>query len=240
MHPLPKAREVLQFYREFTSTAPDELAVDSGFLTSPDGHPVVGLVVCYTGPLDKGEEIIRPLREFGPPLTDMVSPMPYTVVQSQGDPLYPHGRFNYWKSSFLQELSNEAIDAMIAHFSVVPSPFSAAFLEELGGAMSRVGSDETAFGDRSADYALIITSQWTDPAESDKNIQWAWTFWDAMQPFMCDSVYVNYLGAEGEERIKAAYGAPKYERLVALKNRYDPTNFFRLNQNIKPTAKASC
>lgn len=234
-HPLPRAKEVSQFYRQFTRTSPDELTTHLAFATSPDGHPVVAFILCYSGPLEKGEEVIRPLREFGSPVADTVGPMPYTAVQALGGPLYPPNRLNYWKSSFLKELSDDAIETMIAQFATVPSPFSAAALEELGGVVSRVGRDETAFGERSAHYNLIITSEWIDPAESEKNIQWARDFWEAMQPFESEAVYVNYLGTEGEDRIKAAYGPTKYERLVALKNKYDPTNFFRLNQNIKPT-----
>ncbi len=234
-HPLPRAKEAFQFYREFTRTSPDELTTHFALATSPDGHPVVAFILCYSGPLEKGEEVIRPLREFGSPVADLVGPMPYTAVQALGGPLYPPNRLNYWKSSFLKELSDDAIETMIAQFATVPSPFSAAALEELGGAVSRVGRDETAFGERSAHYSLIITSEWVDPAESEKNAQWARDFWEAMQPFESEAVYINYLGTEGEDRIKAAYGPAKYQRLVALKNKYDPTNFFRLNQNIKPT-----
>jgi FAD/FMN-containing dehydrogenase len=234
-HPFPRAKEAFQFYREFTKTSPDELITHIALATSPDGHPVVAFILCYSGPLEKGEEVIRPLREFGSPVADMVGPMPYGAVQALGGPLYPPGRLNYWKSSFLKDLSDDAFETMLAQFAIVPSPFSAALLEELGGAVSRVGRDETAFGERSAPYSLIITSEWIDPAESEKNIQWARDFWEAMQPFVSEGVYVNYLGTEGEDRIKAAYGPAKYQRLVALKNKYDPTNFFRLNQNIKPT-----
>ncbi len=234
-HPLPRAREASQFYREFTRTSPDQLTTHLAFATSPDGHPVVAFIPCYSGPLEQGEEIIRPLREFGSPMADMVGPMPYTAVQALGGQFYPPGRLNYWKSSFLKELSNDAIETMIAQFATVPSPFSAVAIEELGGAVSRVGKDETAFGERSAHYSLLITSAWIDPAESEKNIQWTRDLWEAMQPFESETVYVNYLGTEGEDRIKAAYGAAKYERLVALKNKYDPTNFFQLNANIKPT-----
>jgi Berberine and berberine like len=235
-HPLPKAKESFQFYRELTRTSPDELITHFAFATSPDGHPVVAFIICYSGSVEKGEEVIRPLREFGSPVADMVGPMPYTAVQALGGALYPPDRLNYWKSSFLKDLSDDAIETMIAQFATVPSPFSAAVLEELGGAVSRVGRDETAFGERSAHYNLIITSEWIDPAESEKNIRWTQDFWEAMQPFESEAAYVNYLDTEGEDRIKAAYGPAKYQRLVALKNKYDPTNLFRMNQNIKPTA----
>jgi hypothetical protein len=179
--------------------------------------------------------MIRPLRAVGTPIADTVAPMPYTAIQALGGTLYPPGRLNYWKSSFLRDLSDTAIETMIAQFSTVPSPFSGAFLELLGGAMSRVGPGETAFGDRSAPYSLIITSEWTDAAESTQHVQWTRDFWTAMQPFLKEGVYVNYLDRGEEERVKTAYGAATYERLVALKNKYDPANLFRLNHNIAPT-----
>jgi hypothetical protein len=235
IHPLSKAKEVAQFYREFTSNAPDEITMHLAFLTLPDGQQVAAFVPCYSGALEKGEKVTRPLREFGSPMMDTLSPMLYTEVQAQGGALYPPGRLSYWKSSFLTDLSDDAIETLIARFAATPSPFSIAAIEHLGGAISRVGKDETAFGDRNARYSLIITSDWIDPAESEKNIRWARELWEAMKPFESESVYVNYLGTEGEDRVKAAYGPAKYERLVALKNKYDPTNFFRLNQNIKPT-----
>ncbi len=235
IHPMPKAKEVIQFYRDFTSAAPEELTIYLALLTTPEGDRAVGYIVCYSGPIEKGEEVIRPLREFGPPAADMVSPMPYTAVQALGGDMYPPDRLNYWRSSFLEDLSDDAIDTMISEFPTVPSPFSLVGIEHLSGAVSRIGKDETAFGDRSADYSLIITSVWVDPADSDKNVQWARDYWEAMQPFTRESVYVNYLDADEEDRIRAAYGADKHERLVALKNKYDPTNLFQVNQNIKPT-----
>jgi FAD/FMN-containing dehydrogenase len=236
VHPLTVAKEALQFYREFTRTEPDELTTYFGMAAAlPDGdQPVVAFMPCYSGPLEKGEEVVRPLREFGSPVADMVGPMPYTALQALSGPFYPPGRFNYWKSSFLKELSDDAIETMIAQFASVPSRFSFVGLEELSGAVSRVGKDETAFGERSARYSFLITSAWTDPAESEKNIRWTRDVWEAMRPFEREAAYVNYLGAEEQDRIRAAYGE-KYERLVALKNKYDPTNLFRLNQNIKPT-----
>ena len=141
----------------------------------------------------------------------------------------------------IDELSDAAIDTMITQYSSFPPPFSAVALEHLGGAVRRVGKDETAFGDRDAEYSLIITSEWLDPAESEKNIQWARDFWEAMHPFARESVYVNYLDVGEEDRIREAYGADpeKYARLLALKNKYDPTNLFRVNQNIKPTEDAA-
>lgn len=238
LHPIEKAREAAGFYREFAPTSPDELTTHFGFLTSPEGHPVVCFIVCYSGDLDRGEKAIQPLRQFGSPLADAVQPMSYIALQAMGEALYPSGRLNYWKSSFVHELSNDAIETMISQFAQVPSPFSLVALEQLGGAIKRVDRDDTAFGDRAANYSLIITSAWTDLSQNEKNIYWTRDFFNAMQPFARDSVYVNYLDAGEEDRIKNAYGADHYQRLVALKNKYDPTNFFRMNQNIKPGSHA--
>ncbi len=233
LHPLAQAKDALRFYREFTRTAPEELTTHFVSLTSPDGHPVVAFALCHCGPVEEGERVVRPLRAFGPPLADLVAPMPYTAVQGLGAPLFPSGRLNYWKSSFVRELSDGAMEALTAGFAAAPSPFSIVALEQLGGAVRRIPKDETAFGDRSSDYSVVITTAWTDPADSDKNVGWARGLWAAMRPFAADSVYVNYLDGD-EDRIREAYGSGTYERLAVLKKKYDPSNFFRLNQNIEP------
>jgi FAD/FMN-containing dehydrogenase len=233
LHPAENAREAARFYREFTQASPEELTTLFGFLTSPDGHPIVAFIVCYSGDLQQGEKVITPLRKFGSPIADMVQPMPYVAVQSLSKDLYPSGRLNYWKSTFLQGLNDDAIEILISNFQKIPSKFSLIVIEQLGGAAKRIDRESTAFGDRDADYSLIITSAWVDSSENDKNIQWTRDTLNAMRPFSRDSVYVNYLDAGEEERVKNAYGS-NYEKLVALKNKYDPTNFFRLNQNIKP------
>jgi hypothetical protein len=234
VYPMERAREVARVYREFNKTAPDESIAHINFGTTPEGLPVVGFIICYNGPSAEGERVIKPLREIGSPLADMVGPIPYTEMQARAEPFYPTGRMHYWKSSFIREFSDEAIETAIAQFANVPSILSSAAFEQLGGAMSRVGPNETAFGDRSAPYSLIITSQWEGRADTEQNIQWARDFWDAMQPFSKDAVYINYLDQGDEARVKAAYTTSTYDRLVALKNTYDPTNFFHLNQNIAP------
>ena len=234
LHPLEKAKEVLKFYREYTSQAPDELSAWAGLLTSPDGHPMVAILACYIGSIEAGEQVLRPLKEFGPPMADMIQPMPYLKAQSLMDESFPRGRYNYWKSNLLRELSDDAIDTLVEGFSGVTSPYSSVLIEQLGGAVSRVGKDETAFNHRAAPFDLVIMPMWSDPAESAQHIHWADALWSAMQPFSSGGVYVNYLSNEGEERVKAAYGT-NYERLVTLKNKYDPLNLFRLNQNIRPT-----
>lgn len=238
-YPFEMASEVLKRYRDLTQTAPDELACNAVMITMPDGIPVIGIAACYCGPIAEGERILRPLREFGPPLMDQIGPTSYTAIQTGQDAFYPPGIQDYWKSSFLREISDEVIDTMIAYCANRPSPMChGGFEYQLGGAVSRVDQGATAFNHRDAQYSFLSIGMCTDPEEAKRCIQWAREFWEAMQPFSTGGVYVNYLGREadeGTERIKAAYGSEKYERLVALKNKYDPANLFRFNQNIKPT-----
>ena len=235
LHPLDKAREVLNFYCEFNSKAPNEMSAWAALLTSPDGQPMVAILACYIGPIETGEKVVQPLKEFGPPVADMIQPMPYVKCQSMIDESFPQGRHNYWKSNLLKELNDDAIATLVEGFQEATSPYSSVLIEQLGGAVSRVGKDETAFNHRTAPYDLVIMPMWSDPAESEKHTQWADEMWRRMQPFSSEGVYVNYLSNnEGEERVKAAYG-DNYERLVALKNKYDPTNMFCFNQNIRPT-----
>jgi FAD/FMN-containing dehydrogenase len=236
LHPLEKANDVLKFYREYTSQSPDELSSWAALLTSPDGNPMVAILTCYTGPREVGEKLVQPLKDFGPPIADMIQPMPYVKSQSLIDDSFPRGLYSYWKSNLLRELSDEAIDTVVEAFRRVTSPYSSVLIEQLGGAVSRVAEDETAFNHRTSPYDLVIMPMWSEPKESEKHIRWADELWKAIQPFSSGGVYVNYLGNEGEERIKAAYGT-NYERLVTLKNKYDPLNLFRYNQNIKPTER---
>jgi FAD/FMN-containing dehydrogenase len=238
IHPLDHAVELIGFYEEFTQTSPDELGSMAVFVTSPEGERVVAIAVCYNGPVEEGERVLKPLREFGTPLADVISPMSYAQVQGMLDEGFPPGLQNYWKSNFLKGLDDTAIEMIVDHVRNAPSPASAVAIEQLGGAVNRVGTDDTAFNHRNARYNLLIVGMWPDPAAKDENVKWVRDLWDAMEPYSSGGVYVNYLGQEadeGTERIIAAYGPEKYERLVALKNKYDPTNLFRLNQNIKPT-----
>lgn len=199
----------------------------------------MAIFVCYNGAIEDGERVLKPLREFGAPLADMIGPMPYVQIQKMMDEGFPAGRQNYWKSNFLKDLDFQAIKIIVDHVAKAPSPFSAVAIEQLGGAVNRVGMDDTAFNHRDARYNLLIVGIWADLAAKAENVKWVRDLWDAMEPYSSGGVYVNYLGQEadeGAERIKAAYGPEKYERLVALKNKYDPTNLFRMNQNIKPSA----
>jgi len=230
--PLDQARDGLRFYRDLMAGAPDELMAYAVFLTSPDGVRMFAIPVCYVGPPEEGERALRPVRRFGPPAADTVGPMSYTEVQTMFDAGFPAGRLNYWKSSFLRELSDGAIDTLTARFAEVPSPFSAMAIEPFGGAVARVPVGATAFPHRHAPFNLVIVGMWTDPAHSEANIRWTRELWKAVQPFSSDAVYVNYMDTDEADRLPAAYDAPTYRRLREIKQRYDPENFFRVNQNI--------
>ncbi len=231
-HPLPRAREVLQFYRRFIAAAPDELTTIVIFATTPEGHQIIGIAACYAGPVEQGEEVIRLLKEFGPPAMDMMGPLPYTALQQANDPTTPAGLQNYWKAAFLQDLSDEAIDAIIRHATNATSPLSMIHIHQLGGAMKRVAADATAFRHREEGFVVNIIGTWTAPEDNEQHIDWARGLFAALQPY-AHGAYINFLGDEGQERVRAAYGS-NYERLVALKNKYDPANLFQLNQNIRP------
>ena len=239
VHPLERAQQTLGFLRDFTKTAPNELVSMALLLTAPDGAKILAIVVCYCGPPAEGERILRPLRQFGPPAADQIAAMPYVQQQGLLEAGFPLGLQNYWKSSFLHELSDEAIAVAIEAFRRVPSPTSAIAFEQLGGAVARVAEADTAFGHRDAPYNFLVVSSWPDAADNATHIDWTRSVAHAMQPFFAAGVYVNYLGHEadeGRDRIRAAYGLAKYDRLIALKKKYDPSNLFRVNQNIRAGA----
>jgi FAD/FMN-containing dehydrogenase len=243
-HPLEDAPEVLRFYRQFAAAAPDELttifelsvAQPLPFLpVEAHGKPIVMVGACYAGTPQEGLEVVRPLKEFGNPIADLVEPKPYLALQSMFDPFVPHGWHRYWKSVELPPLTDEAIDTLVEHASAQTSPRSYCIVFQLGGTLGRVGRDETAFTQRDAAYNVNINGVWTpeDP-DAERHIRWARDFFDAMQPHASDRVYVNFLGDEGPDRVRQAYGAATYARLAELKATHDPDNFFRLNQNIRP------
>jgi hypothetical protein len=232
-----EARDFLRFYHEFASSCPDELSTAASLGHAPDGGLVAGVAVCYCGGIEEGERVLRPLREFGSPLEDSIQPMPYRTLQSAPDAGFPFGRQHYWKSSYLKHPSDEAIEVMVGFVTEMPSPSSGIGLQQMHGAASRVDPAATAFPHRDEHYDFLILSQWAGPTGSEENIRWTRELFEAMQPFFESGVYVNNLGEEGEDRVREAYGA-HYERLVALKDRYDPTNLFRLNQNVKPATQS--
>lgn len=243
LHPLEKAREVLRFCREYVAKAPEDLSIFFGFITAPkaphlpeqiQGKPALAVIVSYVGAIEEGERIIQPLRKFGSPAIDMVEPKPYIALQSMLDAANPPGWQNYWKSEYLKGFSDEAIDILIEYASKRPSPMSKIIIGQLLGAVNRFSNNETPYNHRDAPFIINIVSMWSDTTKNEENIKWAKALWNAVQPFATGGVYVNFLMTEGTDRIMAAYGKENYERLVMLKNRYDPANFFSLNQNIKP------
>lgn len=233
--PLDQAKKVVRFYRDWSTAAPDELRADVTLLSGPQG-PALAVIVCYCGGIDEGEKLLQPLRACGSPIADSIAAVPYATVQNLLTEIFQPGLLHYWKSGFIQTFSDETIDRIVEFFSRdVPGFFTAIAIEHLGGAISRVDPQETAFNHRDAQHSLLVLRMWENPADSDANIDWARRCYRTAEPFLKSGVYVNYLGDEGESRVKAAYGA-NYDRLAAIKNKYDPTNFFRANQNIQPAA----
>jgi hypothetical protein len=236
IHPRSRAVEVLRFYRELINSAPDELTAYAIFLTGPDGRPAIAVAVCYCGDLAAGEKLLLPLRQFGPPLVDAIQPLPFPHMQTLLDIAFPDGNQNYWKSAYLRELNDDAIDTLTLHGNKAASPLSAVVIECHGGAASRVGVGDTAFAHRNAKYFVGILAQWSDRAESPLHIAWARGFADALQPHASNAQLLNALGEESDAVIKAAFGG-NYSRLAQVKRHYDPENFFRINQNIRPASE---
>jgi len=232
-HPVERAAEVLRFYREFVATCPDEINTIAGFLTVPDNIKVVAIAACHCGSIDEAQEAMRPLKEFGPPVLDEIGTVPYAAFQSALDATFPRGRRNYWKSTMMRELSDDAIGQMIELFDSVPSPMSAILLQQLGNAANRVPSDATAFVNRDARWDGLVLGTWEDPAEDSAQIGWARQAWRSLRPFSTGGVYVNGVADGDAEEIGGAFGS-NYQRLADLKATYDPTNLFRMNANITP------
>lgn len=234
VYPAIEARNVLRFYREFTVDQPDELVTYAAFLTTPDGVPVVVLMSCFAGDTDEGERMLAPLRAFGSPVADTFAPIPYPVMQELLGAGFPYGRQNYWKSGMSSQISDETIDAMIDFMAQVPSPFSVVAIADCHGAYSRVGRTDTAYFHRDLQYDVLLLANWENPADNERNIQWTRDLYEAIRPYLSDRVYVNDLGDDSDDSdIRGAYGE-NLRRLSELKAKYDPTNFFHLNQNIKP------
>jgi FAD/FMN-containing dehydrogenase len=243
LHPAARASEVLAFYRDYVASAPDELTTIAVLRMAPPapfippevhGQPVVVIGACYAGPVEEGERAVAPLRRFGEPLVDFIRPTPYVSHQALLDPTAPHGLNYYWKSEYLPPLSDALIDTLVEHAWRGVTPESYTIIFHLGGAVGRADPEGSAFEDRRAAHAVVIDSVWSEPARASACIAWTRDFWEAVRPYATGRIYVNFLGEEGPGRVRAAYGATKYERLQALKRTYDPTNFFRLNQNVAP------
>jgi FAD binding domain/Berberine and berberine like len=233
MYQRDRAVEVLRFYRDFTQSAPEELTAYVALLHTPNGVPAVAVIACYCGDVTKGEQVFKSLRNLSSPIVDMIQPMPFPQMQTLLDAAFPDGNYNYWKSTFLREFGDDAIAVLVEHANRATSPLTGVVIEYYGGAASRVGVSETAFAQRRAQYSLLTLAQWVDPGESHHHIEWARSVADSMRSFSSGAYFLNYLGEEGEDAIKAAFGS-NYDRLMAVKKKYDPKNFFCLNQNIKP------
>jgi FAD/FMN-containing dehydrogenase len=240
--PMEESPNVLRFYRDWVADAPDELMTIVIHRKAPalpfvppelHGKLVVAVACCWAGAIEEGEKFLRPLKEFGSPVLDLCEPKPYLTHQGMFDPSFPHGWWYYFRSCDVAELSDEVIDITVEHSLRIESPLTTYPIWQLGGAMSRVGEDETAFTGRTAGFTYNINATTATADGFDAEREWARNFWSALEPFHTN-VYVNFLMDEGEERVREAYGAEKYDRLKALKRRYDPDNFFRLNQNIPP------
>jgi FAD/FMN-containing dehydrogenase len=246
IHPLDAAKDVLRFYRDFLPTTPDEFVCWFVMRKAPPlpflpaewhGKEILALAVCYSGEIKEGERVAAPLRKFGKPIADVIAPQPYAAWQTILDPLLTPGVRNYWKSHDFQEVSEGLIDALIAHARKLPDPSTEIAFAQLGGAVSRVPADATAYSHRDGQFVMNVHGRWEDPAKDAECIGWARDLFRATAPFATGAVYVNFLTGEEGDRIRAAYGR-NYDRLVKLKNRYDPGNLFRVNQNIRPMVPA--
>ncbi len=241
---LDQAGEVLKWYQDVITKAPEDLSGFFAFMVVPPGPPfpeplhnkaMCGVVWCFSGPLEKAAEVFQPIRGFLAPALDLVGPLPYPAMQSMFDPLYPPGLQWYWKADFVNKLSDEAVRLHVEHGSRIPTMHSTMHLYPVNGAAHRVGKNDTAWSYREAIWAEVIVGVDPDPANTDRIVDWAKQYWDALHPHSAGGAYVNFMMEEGEERIKATY-RDNYDRLAAIKSKYDPTNFFRVNQNIKPKA----
>jgi hypothetical protein len=239
---MEESPNVLRFYREWIAEAPDELMTIVVHRKAPPlpfvppelhGKLVVGVVCCYAGAVEEGERVVKPLKTFGRPVLDLCQPKPYLAHQAMFDPSFPHGWWYYMRSCDVTELSDEVIDITVDHSLRISSPLTAFPIWQRGGAAARVGEDETAFGGRSAGHTFNITAVTATAEGFEEEREWVRNFWTALEPYQTGA-YVNFLMDEGEGRVRRAYGARKYDRLRALKRRYDPDNLFSLNQNIRP------
>ena len=243
-----RAPEILAFMRDYMADAPEDLGAAVAFISAPpepfvpaEMHlkPVVGIVICWTGDHDEGERVVAPIREACQPVMDMVQPMPYTALQSMLDASGPKGIKVYMKAEFMESLDDDAIARIVKAGASRPGPFVQLLMEPMGGAIANVADDATALGRRDVPWCYHALSMWMEPGQEaeDAHVAWARDMAADLAPHTTTGVYLNFVGDEGEERVRSTYGPEKYDRLVALKDRWDPDNLFRLNQNIKPSGK---
>jgi hypothetical protein len=242
---LDRAEEIMRWYREFSLQAPEDLYGFFAFLSVPPGPPfpehlhnknMCAVVWCYSGPVEEAEEAFRPIREeVGPAAFEFLGPMPLPVLNSLFDPLLPPGLQWYWRGDFVNELSDEAIALHLEYGSALPTPLSTVHIYPIDGAVHRVGKGETAFSRREANWSAVFVGIDPDPVNAERITEWTKEYYEAVHPYSAGGAYVNFMMDEGQERIKATY-RDNFERLVTIKNKYDPTNLFRVNQNIRPAA----
>jgi FAD/FMN-containing dehydrogenase len=245
--PAEQAAKVLRWWDGLIADAPEDLNGFFAFLTVPPAPPfptelhgkaMCGVVWCFTGPLDQAEQVFKPIRQFSPAALDWAGPLPLPALQSMFDALYPPGLQWYWRADFVKELSDEAIARHVEYGTRLPTGFSTMHLYPINGAVQRIGNRDTAFSYRDAKYAEVIVGVDPDPASNDSMITWCKDYWAALHPYSMGGAYVNFMMDEGEDRIRATY-RDNYDRLAEIKRRYDPTNLFHVNQNIKPSAAGS-
>jgi hypothetical protein len=244
IYSLEAASEALRFYRDFTASTPEELGAMAVFRLAPPapfipqelhGKPVLAIIVCYGGDIREGERVLQPLRDFGRHIFYGIKPTTFAAHNSSLDPGQPSGKYYYWKSEYVTQIPDDAIETLVAFAANMTSPYSRLAAFQLGGATRRYDEQAMAVSHRDAEYVVAINTGWADPQDTEKQVTWTRDLWTAMRPFSSGGVYVNFLSADdGEDRVRAAYGSEKFERLVQLKSKYDPHNLFRLNQNIKP------
>jgi FAD/FMN-containing dehydrogenase len=233
VHPFPKAKETLRFYRDFLRSAPDPLTVAAVLLTGPDGNKGCGIAAAYAGAVEAGEKAVQPLKQFGPPVMDALGPIPYLGQQGLLENAMPPNVLNYWKAEFIEAMTDEIIDVAVDAYSGVLSPMSSILFFPIHGAASRVPPDATAYPHRRGLH-MGIYALWRDPSQNEQNKAWVRKTWEGLQRFASQGVYVNELGEdEGDDRVQHAYGV-NYRRLSSIKAKYDPENLLCLNANIRP------
>jgi FAD/FMN-containing dehydrogenase len=247
-YPVSKAKDLLQFYNKWTQTLPNELSTMTAFLTAPPlpfipkelvGTQMIAVALCFTGEKDEGDKLLKPLRDLIQPAVDVAGPIPYLALQGMFDESAPKGIHSYWRTQYFNELNDDAIDTLIEQVLNLKnmSPFNAVHIHHWEGAINRVKSEDAAFSHRDARFVMNVLGLWMAGEDSNKNINWVRNSSDAVKQFSTGKLYLNFMADIGEDKVMAAYGRDKYDKLVQLKNKYDPENLFHLNQNIAPSAR---
>jgi hypothetical protein len=245
-----RAGEVLRFMREYMEDAPEDLGAAVAFVSAPPEEfvppemhfkPILGVVICWSGSHEEGERVVAPIREVAQPMMDMVGPMPYVALQSMLDGGAQPGTRAYMKAEFMEGLSDAAIEKLVANGAARPGPMCQLLLEPMGGAIRNIADGDTALGRRDVSWCYHAIALWTDPGQEAHaaHVAWAKQLSADLDPDTTDGVYLNYTSDVGEDRVRSSYGPEKYARLVELKDKYDPTNMFHLNQNVKPSIEAT-